>query len=125
MYNETEGLVNIAVMLMKNYTLKILLIALFSTSSGVLACSFTPEVEFLGNGDTKELFLSTSPGDEFNIKCNGTIKSSGIVNIDSTLKMTNSAEFNVKNMNRNMVIQKLKQIHAMLNSPNPSLSISG
>ena len=104
-------------MLMKNYTFTILLSILFYSSS-VIACEFTPEVELIGNNDIDNLSISTIHGDEYNIKCNGIMKNHGVVSKDIILKMSNGAEFSVNNMSRNMVIQKIKQMHTMLNTPN-------
>ncbi len=96
----------------------ILLILCLLLSASAQACKFSPQVEVVGIHEKQELELNAKPGDEFVIKCNDIIQVSGTVAKDHKLQMSNGAYFSVAGIERNEVLNKLRKLYIMLNTPN-------
>ncbi len=83
-----------------------------------LGCKFDPQVDLVGIDEIHKLDEVTKPGDQFTIKCNGAVQTSGAVNNNHNLVLSNGANINVIGMVRSRVLSELRGMHSMLNTPN-------
>ncbi len=84
----------------------------------LLSCGLSPNIELAEGLDKRKLNTDATKGDKYIVKCGENIEASGVVDSNSNLMMSNGARFNVTDMKRNQVVEKLKKIHVMLYTPN-------